>query len=410
MASTSRIYAKELVAEPFALRGAAHQPGDIDEGEPRGDHLRGLGDGREPVEPRVGNGHLADIRLDGAERIVGGLRRRALGQRVEQGGLADIGQPDDAAFESHGQSAFTRRTSGGASPPGCLAARSSSRPARRLAARAGLGARSGLLGGGLGLHRMRHARLELVGGAFGEIRRLGGDRAEQRLEPRSVRLGEIVQHVMRDQVPLPGMADADAHPHIVVADMRRERSEPVMAGDPAARLHPHLAGREIELVMEHHHVGEIELVEAHRLADGAARRVHEGPGLEQQHLLIAELAFGGGALEALAPGGKAMRRGDGVDRHEAHIVTVERVFRPGIAEADEELHRDRSCRRRDAQALDRARRTLLLLLLSLPSVSPCPRQPRRAQPRRPRRQAPQPRPWARRPPAPQPSGRRWSPR
>ncbi len=30
---------EELVAEPFALRGAAHQPGDIDEGEPRRHHL-----------------------------------------------------------------------------------------------------------------------------------------------------------------------------------------------------------------------------------------------------------------------------------------------------------------------------------------------------------------------------------
>ena len=56
----------------------------------------------EPVEPRVGDGDLADIRLDGAEGIVGGLGRRALGQRVEEGGLADIGQPDDAAFETHG--------------------------------------------------------------------------------------------------------------------------------------------------------------------------------------------------------------------------------------------------------------------------------------------------------------------
>ena len=33
-------------------------------------------------------------------------RRGALGQRVEQGGLADIGQSDDAAFESHGQYAY----------------------------------------------------------------------------------------------------------------------------------------------------------------------------------------------------------------------------------------------------------------------------------------------------------------
>ena len=52
----------------------------------------------------------------------------------------------------------------------------------------------------------------------------------------------------------------------------------------------------------------------------------------------AELAFGGKAGEALAPGGEVVRGGDGVNRHEADIVAVERVFLPRIAEADEELH------------------------------------------------------------------------
>jgi hypothetical protein len=33
-----------------------------------------------------------------------------------------------------------------------------------------------------------------------------------------------------------------------------------------------------------------------------------------------------------------MRDGDGVNGHEADIVTVEGVARPGIAEADKELH------------------------------------------------------------------------
>jgi hypothetical protein len=33
-----------------------------------------------------------------------------------------------------------------------------------------------------------------------------------------------------------------------------------------------------------------------------------------------------------------MVRGDGIGRHEAHIVPVQRVLRPRIAEADKELH------------------------------------------------------------------------
>ena len=92
---------EELVAEALALRGAAHQAGDVDEGQPRRNDLRRFRDAGERVEPRIGNGDLADIRLDGAERIVGRLRRRRFRQRIEQRRLADIGQPDDTAFESH---------------------------------------------------------------------------------------------------------------------------------------------------------------------------------------------------------------------------------------------------------------------------------------------------------------------
>ena len=207
---------EELVAEPFALGGAAHQPGDIDEGEPRGDHLRGLGDGRQPVEPRVGDRHLADIRLDGAERIVGGLGRRALGQRVEQGGLADIGQPDDAAFESHGSVRLhepNQRRSFSARLPrlGLLLA------CGGLPRAPWLDARSGVLGGSACTAcATRDWNLSLAPSASkAPLRRWRRAGARARL----IGLGEIVQHMSRHD-PLPGMADADAHAHIVVADMR----------------------------------------------------------------------------------------------------------------------------------------------------------------------------------------------
>ena len=60
-----------------------------------------LRDRGERCEPRVGHLDDADVRLDRAERIV--LRRDAgLGQRVEERGLADVGQADDAALEAHG--------------------------------------------------------------------------------------------------------------------------------------------------------------------------------------------------------------------------------------------------------------------------------------------------------------------
>ena len=92
---------QELVAEPLALRCAAHQPGDVDEGQPRRDDLDRLRELGQRVEPRIRHRDLADVRLDRAERIVRRLRRRGFGQRVEERRLADIRQADDAAFEAH---------------------------------------------------------------------------------------------------------------------------------------------------------------------------------------------------------------------------------------------------------------------------------------------------------------------
>ena len=92
---------EKLVAEALALRRAAHQTRDIDKGQPGRNDLGGLGDLGKLVEPGIRHRDLADIRLDGAERIIRRLRRRRLGQRIEQRRLADIGQPDDTAFESH---------------------------------------------------------------------------------------------------------------------------------------------------------------------------------------------------------------------------------------------------------------------------------------------------------------------
>ena len=61
------------------------------------------------IEARVGHLDDADVGFDGAEGIV--LRRDAgLGQCVEEGGLADVGQAHDAAFEAHGELSWILRT------------------------------------------------------------------------------------------------------------------------------------------------------------------------------------------------------------------------------------------------------------------------------------------------------------
>ena len=63
-------------------------------------------------QPRIGDADDADVGLDRGERVV--RREHAVaGQGVEQGGLADIGQTDDADGEGHGAS----RVGGRAGPP-----------------------------------------------------------------------------------------------------------------------------------------------------------------------------------------------------------------------------------------------------------------------------------------------------
>src|SRR5437667_3371041 len=87
---------EELVAQALALRGALHEPGDVHELDDRGDFLLRLDELEQPVEARVGHLNDADVGLDGAKGIV--LRRGRLGggERVEQRGLADVGEADDA--------------------------------------------------------------------------------------------------------------------------------------------------------------------------------------------------------------------------------------------------------------------------------------------------------------------------
>jgi hypothetical protein len=95
---------EELVAEPFALRCAFHQPRDVDEGQPGRDDLRRFADLRQQLEPRIRHRHFAYIGLDGAEWVIRGLRRGGFGQCIEERRLAHVGQTDDAAFETHTRS------------------------------------------------------------------------------------------------------------------------------------------------------------------------------------------------------------------------------------------------------------------------------------------------------------------
>ena len=69
------------------------------------------------------------------------------------------------------------------------------------------------------------------------------DGVEHRIEPFRVGLGEVVQHEMHHRVLGARMADADAHAHVLVADVSGNRAQSVVPGVAAAGLDLDLAGR-----------------------------------------------------------------------------------------------------------------------------------------------------------------------
>src|SRR5262249_8492638 len=77
-----------------------------------------------------------------------------------------------------------------------------------------------------------------------------GNGIEQRTEPNPIAGGEIAEHVSVYQLLGAGVADADAHARVGVADVLGERAQAVVPGIAAADLYPQLAGGKIEFVVD----------------------------------------------------------------------------------------------------------------------------------------------------------------
>jgi len=92
--------AEELIAEAFTLGGAFDEAGDVDELHGGGDEGLGLDEGGDFLETLIGHGDDARVGVDGAERVVGGLRL-GRGECVEDGGFSYVRQADDSAIERH---------------------------------------------------------------------------------------------------------------------------------------------------------------------------------------------------------------------------------------------------------------------------------------------------------------------
>src|SRR5205823_7471033 len=100
----------------------------------------------------------------------------------------------------------------------------------------------------LGLHRQMHLVLELRIAIGGEQPGIVCNRLEQRLDPGPIVLGEIGEHVsvhdilqiwMARAQPVARMTYAQPYPAIIVAEMRGDRPEPVVAGIAASNFDSH---------------------------------------------------------------------------------------------------------------------------------------------------------------------------
>src|SRR4051794_6841771 len=147
------------------------------------------------------------------------------------------------------------------------------------------------------------------------------------------------------------MTDPEPHPAIVVADMRGDRAQPVMAGDAATDLDADLRRRQFEFVLKHRDLAGGQFEEVGGFLNRAPGLVHERTRTKQNDALAIERAFGSLALKTAAPRCKTVTPRNFIDGHEPDIVPVVRVFRTGVTETDKQAH-------------DAASRRCLLLLVA----------------------------------------------
>ncbi len=113
-----------------------------------------------------------------------------------------------------------------------------------------------------------------------------------------------------------------------------------MAAVAAALAEPQLAERQREVVGDDEQVGQRGVVAGEHLADGQARLVHVRQRLHERQVEAAVAApDDGGGVALAATAGPAGTIRQAVHDHPADVVPGPRVLRPGVPEADDELHR-----------------------------------------------------------------------
>ena len=101
---TSLDVAKESVAQTLALRRPLDQTGDVGHVQKGWDFAGRLVVLHKEVEPGIGDGDSTLVGVDGAEGEVLGRRDGCLGEDIEEGRLAHVGEAHDADLQVGAQS------------------------------------------------------------------------------------------------------------------------------------------------------------------------------------------------------------------------------------------------------------------------------------------------------------------
>src|SRR6266480_4183248 len=146
----------------------------------------------------------------------------------------------------------------------------------------------------------------------------------------------VLQTWMARAQPVAGMAHSQPHTAILVTNMRRNRTQPIVPRVTASDFYTQLGRRKLNLVVEYRNAGKLELEVTHGFLHGTARLVHVSLRLQQHDAFVTEPDFGDHALKSTAPWWLTMTPRNFIHGHEADIVPIVLVFRVGVAETNEE--------------------------------------------------------------------------
>ena len=148
------------------------------------------------------------------------------------------------------------------------------------------------------------------------------------------------QHVIDHLGLVAGMPDAEPQAPEILADVRDDVAQPVVAAVTAAVLQAHGADRQIELIVRHQDLLGRDLEEIAQLPHRQAAAVHVRGGLQQHDVLAADVDARGLAGElAVVAKLRAVPPRKQIHEPETRVVAGDQMLGPRIAETGDDPQR-----------------------------------------------------------------------